>query len=177
MGRHIIIAGKRHVGKSTLLNRLTEGLDIPFYGFRTAPGKSVRSGCRSFYMHPAAECERFETEENHIGDGGRSGPVGCPDVFDTFGIKCLEAEPGGLIIMDELGFFEKDAERFGKRVLELLDGDIPVIATAKTGHDLGLLNAIFDHPNADVYYITEENRDELYGLLSAEFLRTEENHE
>ena len=67
--------------------------------------------------------------------------------------------------MDELGFMEQDAERFCSRVLELLDGDIPVLATAKSGHDIDFLNKILSHPNADVYYITIENRDELYELL------------
>lgn len=165
MKKHLIIAGKRHIGKSTLVNRFTEGCDCPIYGFRTAPGKSMKQGYRSFFIHPAAASERFETEENHIGDGNGIGPVGYPEAFNNFGVRCLEAEPGGIIIMDELGFMEKDAEAFCSKVLELFDGDIPIIATAKAGHDLPFLNSLLGHPNADVYYITTENRDELYEKL------------
>ena len=167
MKKHIVIAGKRHVGKTTLVNRILDDNIVPVYGFRTASGKSLRPGYRSFFMHPAGVSERFESEENHIGDGNGIQPVGYPEVFDTFGLKCLEASPGGVIVMDELGFMEKDAELFCSRILELFDGDIPILATAKEGHDIDLLNRIFDHPNAEVFHINTDNRDELYDTISA----------
>lgn len=169
MSRHIIIAGKRQVGKTTLVDRLLENCAIPVYGFRTAPGKSARKGYRSFFMHPAGTPERTESDENHIGDGNGKGPIGYPDTFDNYGVSLLEAKPGGIIVMDELGFMERDAERFCSRVLELLDGDIPVLATAKSGHDIEFLNKVLNHPNADVYHITIDNRDELYEILKNRF--------
>lgn len=167
MGKHIIIAGKRHVGKTTLVNHLLEGREEPVYGFRTVAGKSMRKGYRSFFIHPAGADERIESEENHIGDGNGVGPVGYPDAFNNYGIRCLQAEPGGIIVMDELGFMEKDAEKFCAKVLDLFDGNIQIIATAKAGHDIDFLNKILNHPNAEVYYITPENRDELYEVLKS----------
>lgn len=167
MGKHIVIAGKRHVGKTTLVNRLLDDTDCPIYGFRTAPGRSMKKGFRSFFIFPAGSEGIPETEENHIGDGAGGAPQGYPEVFDTYGVRCLEAEPGGIIVMDELGFFEKDAKVFCSKVLELFDGDIPIVATVKTGHDIDILNKVINHPNADVYYINEENRDELYERLRA----------
>lgn len=167
MGRHIIIAGKRKTGKTTLVDRLLEGSGARVYGFRTAPGKSMKKGYRSFFIHPAGAAVRTESEENHIGDGNGIQPVAYPEAFDGYGVKCLEAEPGGIIVMDELGFMEKDAEKFCARVLELFDGDIPVIATAKSGHDIEFLNKLLVHPNADVYYIDADNRDELYETISS----------
>ena len=165
MEKHIVITGKRHVGKTTLVNRLLEGREEPVYGFRTAPGTSVRKGYKSFYIFPAGAGERVESEENHIGDGNGIGPVAYPEAFNNCGVRCLQAEPGGIIVMDELGFMEKDAEEFCNKVLELFDGDIPIIATAKSGHDIDFLNKILNHQNADVYYITPDNRDELYEIL------------
>ena len=165
MRKHIVIAGKRHVGKTTLVNRLLEDCDCPVYGFRTASGASMRKGYRSFFIFPAGTDDRKESEENHIGDGNGKGPVAYPDAFNDYGVRCLQAEPDGIIVMDELGFMERDADRFCARVLELFDGDIPILATAKSGHDIDFLNKILNHPNADVYYITTENRDELYDTL------------
>lgn len=167
MGRHIIIAGKRKVGKTTLVDRLLEGYDGPVYGFRTAAGKSMRKGYKSFFIHPAGAVERTESEENHIGDGNGIRPVSCPETFDSYGVRCLEAEPGGIIVMDELGFMEKDAGKFCGKVLELFDGDIPILATAKSGHDIEFLNKLLSHPNADVYYINTDNRDELFESISS----------
>ena len=109
----------------------------------------------------------MESDENHIGDGNGIGPVAYPEAFNNYGVSCLDAEPGGIIVMDELGFMEKDAERFCSRVLELFDGDIPIIAAAKSGHDIDFLNKILNHPNADVYYIDPGNRDELYKILKS----------
>lgn len=167
MGKHIIIAGKRKVGKTTLVDRLLDGYNGSVYGFRTAAGKSMKKGYRSFFIHPAGASLRTEGEENHIGDGNGIQPVAYPEVFDNYGVRCLEAGPDGIIVMDELGFMEKDASLFCERVLELFDGDIPIIATAKAGHDIELLNRIFEHPDAEVYYITPENRDDLYEELKA----------
>ena len=125
----------------------------------------MKQGYRSFFIHPASATKRIETEENHIGDGNGRGPIGYPEAFDNYGVMCLDSEPGGIIIMDELGFMEKDASVFCNRVLELFDGDIPIIATAKSGHDIPFLNSVLEHPDAEVYYITIENRDELYEKL------------
>lgn len=176
MKKHIIIAGKRHVGKSTLINRLLELTDKPVYGFRTAPGRSMKKGCRSFFIFPAGEPEMLQnencqTEENHIGDGNGITRQGYPEAFNNYGVRCLEAEPDGIVVMDELGFMEKDADAFCSRILELLDGDIPVIASAKAGHDheIEFLSRVLNHPNADVYYITPENRDALYDELKERF--------
>lgn len=176
MKRHIVIAGHRHVGKSTLLNRLLEDCDKPIYGFRTASGKSMRKGYRSFFMHPANCSEKYESEDNHIGDGNGKDHSFYTNVFDNFGVKCLEADPDGIIIMDELGFMENDAELFKAKVLKCLDSDIPVIATAKAGMDTEFLNAVLNHPNADVYYIDEQNRDRLYEELRPSFNAFMEGH-
>lgn len=169
MKKHIVIAGHRKVGKSTLLNRLLEECDRPVYGFRTAVGDSMKKGFRSFFMHPADCTEMIESEANHIGDGNGVDHYFYPEVFDIFGVKCLESKPDGIIIMDELGFMENDAELFKAKVLECLDGDIPVIATAKAGMDTEFLNAVLNHPNASVYYIDQENRDQLYEELRPSF--------
>ena len=70
-----------------------------------------------------------------------------------------------ILALKDSGFMEKDADKFCTRVLDLFDGDIPILATAKSGHDIDFLNKVLNHPNADVYYITTENRDELYDTL------------
>ena len=57
MKKHIVIAGKRHVGKTTLVSRILDDNIVPVYGFRTASGKSMRPGYRSFFMHPAGSSE------------------------------------------------------------------------------------------------------------------------
>lgn len=162
MKRHIVIAGQRQVGKSTLVNRLLTDCDKPVYGFRTAMGGSLKDGYRSFFIHPADCLEKIESSYNRIGESNGIERKFYADVFDNLGVKYLDVRPDGIIIMDELGFMENEAEIFKAKVLECLDGNIPIIATAKAGIDSEFLSRIINHPNADVYYIDEENRDQLY---------------
>ena len=88
------------------------------------------------------------------------------NVFDTLGANYIAAaKPGGYIIMDELGFMEKNAEAFKRAVFNALDGDIPVIAAVKARYDVDFLNRVRAHEKAQLYTITPENRDALYAEL------------
>ena len=89
------------------------------------------------------------------------------NVFNTLGAEYITAaKPGGYIIMDELGFMEKDAEKFKRAVFNALDGNIPIIAALKARYDVDFLNRIRAHEKSQLYTITPENRDALYaGLL------------
>ncbi len=64
--------------------------------------------------------------------------------------------------MDELGFMEARAEAFVRAVFDALNGTIPVIAAVKARFDVPFLNDVRAHPNARLYTITKENRDELF---------------
>jgi hypothetical protein len=63
--------------------------------------------------------------------------------------------------MDEIGFMESKAEVFCKAILKLLDGHIPVIAAVKD-KNTPFLNQVKSHPNCRVFYIREDNRNELF---------------
>ena len=66
--------------------------------------------------------------------------------------------------MDELGIMESASPKFCEAVLNHLDGDEHVIATVKE-KNANLLNKVRNHPKAQCYEITVENRDELYEIL------------
>ena len=87
-------------------------------------------------------------------------------MFDTLGATYInEARPDGIIVMDELGFMERDALLFQKAVLDALNGDIQVIAAVKARRDVEFLNRVRNSEKADVYDITESNREALYNKL------------
>lgn len=163
--QHILICGEVGVGKSTLIQRLLAHDTRPLYGFITKKLTPDENGFHPIYIHPAAAQERRFEPENLIGTCDRRIHNINLDAFNTLGVAYLQAKPGGLILMDELGFMEAKAEAFTRAVMQALDGDIPVIAAVKSRTDVPFLNELRAHPNCKVCWITPENRDELYEQL------------
>lgn len=161
--KHILICGERHVGKSTLVKRLIENTDVSVYGFLTKSLNVRDDGFHEIFMMPAGRSGTpvrlacCNTIEHHVEKS----------VFDGYGLQLLsEVKDDGIIVMDELGFMEDGCKGFTSRVLDLLDGSIPVIATVKSTHpNVEFLNRVRSHPNTERYDITESNRDELYEQL------------
>ena len=163
--KHIIIYGKRGAGKSTMVERLLELCDVPVYGFFTRSTPRDANGFHSIYMHPAGVKERVQTPENHIGDcNGRDRTVHT-EVFETLGVQYLQARPDGIIVMDELGFMERDAKQFCDAVLQCLDGDIPVLAAVKEHEGVDFLEQVIHHPKVAVYTLNDTNREGIFQKL------------
>ena len=166
--RHILICGERGVGKSTLIERLLSACPRPRCGFITKMQPAGKDGFHPIYIHPAAQSDedRTYTETNLIGTCDSRTHLSRLDAFNILGVQYIrEASPSGIIVMDELGFFESKAEKFTSAVLHALSGDIPVIAAVKKRTDVPFLNAVRAMPKTDTFYITPENRDALYEQL------------
>ena len=166
--RHILICGERGVGKSTLIEKLLQASTRPRYGFITKMRPAGPDGFHPIYIHPAGTpaAERVYTDGNCIGTCDSRTHRPNLDAFNVLGVRYIrEARPDGILVMDELGFFEAKAESFTAAVLEALTGDIPVIAAVKSRTDVPFLNAVRAAPKAEVFYITPENRNELYEQL------------
>ena len=166
--RHILICGERGVGKSTLIEKLLAASSRPRYGFITKMRPAGPDGFHPICIHPAGQPveERVYTDGNCIGTCDSRTHRPNLDAFNVLGVRYIEeAKPDGIIVMDELGFFEAKAEAFTAAVLHALAGDVPVIAAVKSRTDVPFLNAVRAASRAEVFYITPENRDELYEKL------------
>ena len=165
---HILISGERGAGKSTLIEKLLAACPRPRYGFITKMLPPDEEGFHPIYIHPADRpvWERAYTEENRIGVcDSRTHRVNLA-AFNILGVRYIRAaRPGGIIVMDELGFLEAQAEDFTAAVLGALSGDIPVIAAVKSRTDIPFLNAVRAQPRSEVFSITPENRDALFEAL------------
>ena len=159
----ILICGPRGVGKSTLIRRLTALYPGPVSGFVTKR-ETVADGEGLFpiYIHPAAcpEARRQYGPENLIGRCDSRRSVRCTPAFDDWGPRLLEGP--GLLLMDELGFLERDAHRFQEAVL-----------AAVKNRDDPFLRAVRSVPGVRVLYITRENREGLFRLLERDLAQAE----
>lgn len=157
--KHIFLTGNVQVGKSTIIRRLL-ATEL-FYrkkigGFRTINQEKF------VYIMGANQSLADCSEKNICGRRfmDRLNIESYPDVFDEVGCRFLQDVQGAdIILMDELGFLEARSYQFQNRVLEILDGEIPVIGVVKPKHDV-FLDRIRSHPAVEIVEITPENREE-----------------
>ncbi len=171
MGPHILITGAVGVGKSTLIRRLLGACTLSVRGFRTWPSQRDEEGRCSFFISPAWETEPVGTEDNRIGRVGGSEREAFPAVFDRLGPPLLAAKAGDVIVMDELGWMEEDAEAFKNAVFACLDGEIPVLGVVKRRPGQPFLDAVRRHPRVLIVEIDEDSRDGAFERLLPQILR------
>jgi len=164
--KHIVIAGPRSVGKSTLARRLAEELKRPLFGFETKKEDDLAKEPNGSPIYIYGACgEHTQTEENLVGYCKDQKFISIKEAFDRYAVKLGGPAPEGCVVfMDELGFMESVSEDFCRAVIERLDGDIPVIAVAKD-KETPFLDAVRNHPKCRCFNMTAENRDELYSEI------------
>jgi len=161
--KHIFLTGEIQVGKSTIIRKFVEahpGLRVG--GFRTVWQENRLELRNSLHIVPAtgsyltADYNRIGLREGVFPDRTATD---YPEVFDTVGVELLKKTGGSdLILMDEIGLGENDADDFIDAVLDTLDGDVPVLGVVqpKTGI---LTDAVRDHPKVRLILVTKENRE------------------
>lgn len=160
---HALIVGPRGVGKSTLIRRILQELNRPVFGYETKKEILLEDPLRGcpIYIYDAGK-PHCQTAENFIGYHADRDSEAITAAFDRYAPRLMEKVPEDAVIeLDEIGFLEAKSENFCQALLQLLDGDRPVIAAVKD-RETDFLNRIREHRNARCFTITQANRDELY---------------
>lgn len=160
---HTLIVGARQVGKSTLIKKVVHEIGCTVSGFETKKETGMADAFRGspVYIYKAGTPHQ-PTPEQLLGYCKDRHPEVSECAFDRAAHLISEAETAGdLIVMDEIGFMESSSEVFCSEILHRLDGDKPIFAAVKR-NDTPFLNAVRSHPNCRCFFITEENREELY---------------
>lgn len=184
----IFLTGGRQTGKSTAISLFLErfrkqerdeGRDDPVIGgFRTVFGPEgsgrilymVRIGPGRF--SPDARNDPYDpeilsraSEKTIVAESCGDIMAGKPEAFDSFsGTVFRNAGSCRLILMDELGFLEKDAGIFRKDVFDILDGNVPVVGVIRQGFP-GWTKEITGRGNVRILTVTPENRDNIPEMI------------
>ncbi len=173
--KKFVVMAHRGSGKTTLAERIIKECNRPVYGFftRKYPDRLTEDGLCPIYIFPAGGEPVFD-DAHLIGLGGNGNHYTNTDVFDQTGVSLLECDDkNGIIIMDEIGFLEMEAELFKSKVLEVLGGDIPVLLMLKAKMRNEFVRAVRSYPGIEFIYMDETNRDQVYETIKKEFCRNE----
>ena len=171
---NIFLTGEIHVGKSTAIFRFLEKYILEsnrIAGFKTKP--LYENGClKGYYIENQISPMISNISENMVGINANVGRKKCcygvPEIFEKKGVEILRESlkiPNSIILMDELGFFEKDALQFIKQVHRTLDSPHKVLGVLKEKKN-DFLNSISSRKDVKVIKVTLENRDEIVNEIN-----------
>ncbi len=158
---HLFLTGKKQVGKSTLLREILRHQFPPVAGFLTLRTNEFNAPHHTVHLL-SVNGDTTPTAENLLfycgkpADSSSFDRLGCGALADVAGAK--------VIVMDELGPKETNATAFQQRVLQILDGDTPVLGVLQQA-DTEFLRTVAGHPKVEVVTVTEENRESLAHYL------------
>ena len=162
---HILLCGRRRSGKSAMIRRLLENVRGPVFGYETITMGTRSDGYHEIYLYPYGVEHPERQESNHVADCNTRDRVIHTEVFDTLGVACIRARKAGILVMDEIGFMESEAEAFCRAILEKLDGDLPILAAVREGMDTDFLRRVKLHPSAHTVMMQPERFEEIYKEL------------
>ena len=161
----LFLTGVRQVGKSTALRKALAASGLRFGGVMTR--FDARHGERRLYLLPYAVSEALPEgipESAVCARMGAGGRRADPTVFNTLGAtllrKAMADEAVDILVIDELGFLEAEAEGFRAAVYEALQGPKPVLGVVREG-----LGAWGGAPLGELIEVTEGNRDRVPGEI------------
>ena len=153
---NLILCGGSGTGKTSAIEHVLTQFDEPIYGFWTKKLAPNGNGVSSVYFHPCREPFGFA---HLIGICKDHCAKMFPEIFDTVGVRALSNIPeGSLVLMDEIGFLENDAQAFIKAIFQILDGNYRVIAAVRD-KSTPLLDAIRSHKKSICMDAAKARRD------------------
>ena len=164
--KHILLYGRRRSGRSAMIRALLELVQLPVSGYETRTLRTNGDGYHEIYLFPYGSDGLTAGPENHVGDCNKKERVLYPEVFDTLGVQDLEYRTPGVLVMDEIGFMETEAERFCQTVLERLNGNTPVLAAVRAGMETPFLREVLACENALVVEMEPGRFDSIYQELA-----------
>lgn len=160
--KNIFLTGEKYTGKSTLIQNVLNKLGLSVGGYVT---KRVIKDNKRIYTVKSLHDNSESYLIANVDAIDYSREV-FKDSFDIGVVSILEKslKDRDIIILDELGFFENDSEKFKRKVYELLNSNKIILGTIKD-YDCEFLNDIRKRDDILLFKVTKENREEILNKL------------
>lgn len=159
--KNILICGSPGVGKTTLIKKILENLNLKSGGFHTEEIKE--KGNRVGFKIISLDNQEGILAHISIRGTKRVGRYGV-NIYDleNIGVKSLYRafKNDDLIIIDEIGKMEIFSDKFKDKVLDCLNSEKFVLATIGIGGDK-FISQIKERDDVIIFKMNRENRDEL----------------
>ena len=169
--KNILICGPPGVGKTTLIKKILENLNLKSGGFHTEEIKENKN--RVGFKIISLDNQEGVLAHISIKGAKRVGRYGV-NIYDleNIGVKslCRAFKNDDLIIIDEIGKMEIFSDKFKEKVLDCLNSEKFVLATIGIGRDK-FISQIKERDDVIIFNMNRENRDELMDRISPLILR------
>lgn len=178
MPNNIVITGKKYVGKSTIVRGIIDKLNLNPGGFVVGRNGALDQWLSFYLTDPLVYFENEVEEDTNFKKNcqifaKRENPDNEWDVrtgvFDNLGVILLDKglRFRDIVVMDELGRFERSAKKFQQKVFEIFDSPRPVLAVLKDEHNK-FLDKVRSRNDVSIYRIKKGNNDRIYNKIYEE---------
>jgi len=169
---HVFLTGELNVGKSTIIKKILETSGMNADGFITY-WKAEPGGARRLYLSSYPP-DAYGAQKAVLAEDldGLHTPLDImTNVFNSTGAQILgQSGKGDLVIMDEIGVFELEAELFLHAIMAHVYGDVPILGVLKAkALNTGFVKGITGQANVRVVEVTAGNRNGLAQSILAMF--------
>lgn len=154
----VFLTGSKQIGKSTLIQKFIQENQVYCSGYITLP--YFENGERiGFYLHSLVSLERNDILFSH-------GKQVVKGVFDDFGVEILEHSNSGLLILDEIGFLERDEKKYLDVLIKKIR-EYPNILGVCRKIDIAYIEEIKHLPDVIVYDLDHYDFEEVKKSIEA----------
>ena len=156
MANNYFLTGDKGIGKSTIINHYIDMCGLKVGGFKTLRFYN-EDGRVSYHIIDVSKNEP-PNKDNFLFYKGKR-PNDVYKRFDELSIVLDGYKNFDLILMDELGPTEENAEIFKNKVIKVLDSDIIVVGVIQDAKS-NFLDTIMNRKDVKIYRIDLNNRNE-----------------
>lgn len=159
--RTLLLTGRPGIGKTTVIRKVVEELDVPASGFYTEEIRDDER--RKGFRIVAFDGWTRVMAHVEIEGGPRVSRYGV-DVEAVDEVVERLPDDAPLYVIDEIGRMECFSDAFVELVRGLLRSGVPLVATVSQRAG-GFVAEVRDHPRAELVSVTRRNRDRLPGRI------------
>jgi nucleoside-triphosphatase len=134
--KNVFLTGAIKCGKSTLVNKILEKLNLSYSGYRTLP-YFINGLHQGFYIEGYIENENICKPISVKIEGYKMIPI--LEAFEIIGVdivkRSIDSLNSKIILIDEIGFLEKEAYKFKEEIKKCLDSQKFVIGVLRKMED------------------------------------------